>query len=106
MRELRLDHRLIDAKALSKDGARRRTKAVPRNFVFAKPHGPQRGVDGRIAHWSLVASFAREHVGAATGERLQIAQRLDSLGRQWHQVRGTMQLADLLPLHARGRHRP
>ena len=105
--QLRLDGGPVEAQAFVQDGAGRGPKAVAGDvFLGAVAHAPQGGVDGVLAHGSVVVAFASEDVGAASGQRVQAPQEIHGLPGQGHQMGRAVQLAGLFPLHAQGGYGP
>ncbi|MNY59858.1 hypothetical protein D3C86_1963460 [compost metagenome] len=79
MRELSLNHRLINIQALREDGARGGAKPMTRHLVFPEAHSAQRRINRGIAHWPFMTALTGEHIHAAAGQRVQVAQCLNRL---------------------------
>ena len=68
-------------------GARHRPEAMAGHFVFAVAHAPQRRQHAVIRHGARPGAGVREHIPAAPGERVQVAQDRDGLRCQRDQMR-------------------
>ncbi|MEA3221526.1 MAG: hypothetical protein OZX49_02648 [Immundisolibacter sp.] len=80
-------------------GAGQRAEAMAGHHVLVVPQPAQGGVDGVLAHRPVGAAGAGEHIPAAPGQRVQLAQDGQRLIGQRHHVRGAH-------LHLGGRYPP
>lgn len=87
MRQLGLDDVRMHIELLDHERARHGAEAVRSHIVVAVAHSAKRPAQGVLAHGSLAAEQAREHIAAMTGEGFQLAQDLDRLASKRHQVR-------------------
>jgi len=79
VRKLVLDVLRADVEHLVEYRAGHGPEAVAGHLIRAVSHAPQRGEDRVVAHRALISAGAREHVLAASGQRLEGLQHLDSL---------------------------